>query len=136
MAELNVRRLAGGVRTVLHELERVENIPAPGGIVAVNARVDRVFEELNDIRNTMQGFERRLGLMPMQLYNLLQGDNGILDDLEGRIPNELPNTLNALRTANRNQCDALADHLDIPLQHNLPVNERRRQIANFLGVRL
>ncbi|KAI5983099.1 hypothetical protein EDD15DRAFT_2376834 [Pisolithus albus] len=74
---------AGGGRIVKRGLGRVGNIPARGGIEAVNARVDRVFQELDDIRDTMQGFDQRLGLMPMWLYNLLQRDNGILEGREG-----------------------------------------------------
>lgn len=73
----------------------------------------------------------------MQVYNHLQGDNGVLGGRDGCIPNELPNTLNALRAANRNQCNALARHLNIPFpHHNMTVRERRQEIAKFLGIHL
>lgn len=136
MAQPNIQELAGGLRTVSREVERFENTPALGGMDAVNARLDRLLQQLHLLQDTMQGMNQCLDLIQMKIYNHSQGDDGVLDGRDGRIPNELPNTLNALRAANRNQCNVLARHLDIPFPHHMTVKERRQQIANFLGVHL
>ncbi|KAI6114392.1 hypothetical protein F5141DRAFT_1213583 [Pisolithus sp. B1] len=154
MAQPNIQELVGSLRTITREVERFENVPALGGLEAVNARLDRLFQQhhqiqdtinevqgtLNEVRDTInqdrQEMFRRLNLLPMRMYNRSRGDNGVLDGRDGRIPDEFPNTLGALRAANRNECDALARHLNIRLRGNMRIQERRQEIAQFLGVHL
>ncbi|KAI5983461.1 hypothetical protein EDD15DRAFT_2315488 [Pisolithus albus] len=172
MAQPHMEELAGALQAAIQR--EVENVPAPGGMEAIGARLDRLLQQHHQMQDTInldreeinrrldlhheeinrrldlhreeinrrldlhrEELNRRFDLIPMRIYNRTRGDNDVLDGRDRRIPDEFPNTLNLLRAASRNQCNALADHLDIQFRHrNMTVNERRQEIANFLGVHL
>lgn len=150
--------LANAIRGIAEEIDRLDVPGLVGGVEDLHARIDRVLQqqylmqervhglhgELHNseerLRQEIHNFQREtrqeLSLLPMKSFNLSRNDDETLWGRYGHIPDPYPNTINALRTANTNQLNALAVYLEIQFRRNMTVNQRRAEIARFLGVRV
>ncbi|KAI6039336.1 hypothetical protein EDC04DRAFT_2686312 [Pisolithus marmoratus] len=153
--------IANAFRALAQEFDGLDAPGLGAGMEGLNTQIDLILEQQHhlqesvnglrdevrgirqdvhgirqEVHGVFQGVQQEITLLPRKLYNLSRNDDEILEGRVGPIPEPHPNTVNALRAANRNQLNGLAKYLGIPLRRNMTIGQRREEIARFLGVHI
>ncbi|RPA94363.1 hypothetical protein L873DRAFT_1776343 [Choiromyces venosus 120613-1] len=133
----------------------VSNLPAAGSVVALQQQFDTFQQNFNafqqqanqDRQQANQNHQQLVGmlrdmqneqhLLPMRLYNASTSEMALLCYPAGVPQDQLPRMRRDLMLFTREQLQAASAVLGLPaLPNNAYVDERRMQIANYLGVPL
>ncbi|KAI5839538.1 hypothetical protein DFP73DRAFT_561250 [Morchella snyderi] len=131
----------------------IPNIPAVVGVGALQQQFDALQQQFNGFQQQFNVFQQQANenhqqlvriltnmqneqqLLPMRLYNASASEMAPLRYPVGVPRDQLPGTRRDLATFTRDQLQAASAALGLPaLPNNAYVDERRMQIANYLGV--